>query len=442
MTPLASVDAPAAPAASVQAAAAPGVSRWAVALAGLVALAVAMGIGRFAFTPLLPMMLHDGVIDLHAASWLASANYLGYLAGALLCTFQPWIWARAQRLPPVNGPWLVRAGLVATGVLTLGMALPLPPLWPLLRFAAGMASAVVFVYTSGWCLAQLARLGAPQLGGVMYAGPGAGIVVSGLFASGMVAWQWRAATGWLIFGGLAFVLMACVWRIFRGGVGPQPAAVTRAGADAAAPAGSTGSTGSSGGSDVSEMAMLAAAYGLAGFGYIVTATFLPVIAREALPGSPWLDMFWPIFGAGVITGALLATRLRITGDLRLLLAGSYLVQATGIAVSVWLPSLGGYALGSLMLGMPFTAITFFAMQEVRRLRPAQVASTMGLLTAVYGIGQIIGPPLVALLLRHSATAGVGFTRSLEVAMGALLVGALLYLWMAHAHPVQCAARSL
>ena len=419
----------------------PGASRWGVALAGLVALAVAMGIGRFAFTPLLPMMLHDGVIDLHAASWLASANYLGYLAGALLCTFQPWIWARAQRLPPVNAPWLVRAGLVATGLLTLGMALPLPLLWPLLRFAAGVASAVVFVYTSGWCLAQLARLGAPQFGGVMYAGPGAGIVVSGLFASGMVAWDWRAATGWLIFGALAFVLMACVWRIFGRGTSPQPAAV--ASAPAAAPAGSAGP-----GDGHREMAMFAAAYSLAGFGYIVTATFLPVIARAALPGSPWLDMFWPIFGAGVITGALLATRLRITGDLRLLLAGSYLVQAAGIGVSVWLPSLAGYAVGSLMMGLPFTAITFFAMQEVRRLRPTLVASTMGLLTAVYGIGQIVGPPLVALLLRHSATAGVGFTRALEVAMGALLVGALLYLWMvrAHpvypAHPVQPAARSL
>ncbi|HZT56341.1 MAG TPA: YbfB/YjiJ family MFS transporter, partial [Burkholderiaceae bacterium] len=129
--------------------------RWAVAFAGAVALAVAMGIGRFAFTPLLPMMLHDGVIDLHAASWLASANYLGYLAGALLCTFQPWIWRRAPRLPAIDGVWLLRAGLVATGLLTLGMALPLPAAWSLLRFAAGVASAVVFVYTSGWCLTQL-----------------------------------------------------------------------------------------------------------------------------------------------------------------------------------------------------------------------------------------------------------------------------------------------
>ncbi|MGZ5215203.1 MAG: YbfB/YjiJ family MFS transporter, partial [Caldimonas sp.] len=50
-----------------------------------------MGVGRFAFTPILPMMLHDGVVDLPRASWLASTNYLGYLVGALLCTFDPWL---------------------------------------------------------------------------------------------------------------------------------------------------------------------------------------------------------------------------------------------------------------------------------------------------------------------------------------------------------------
>ena len=402
--------------------------RWAVALAGAVSLAVAMGIGRFAFTPLLPMMLHDGVIDLHAASWLASANYLGYLAGALLCTFQPWIWARAKRLPAINGPWLVRAGLVATGLLTLAMALPVAALWPLLRFAAGVASAMVFVYTSGWCLAQLARRDAAALGGVMYTGPGAGIVVSGLFASGMVQWQWHAATGWAIFGALAFALTALVWRIFRAGAGPQPAA----GANAAAAASGAGSIGHG----RAEISCLTLAYGIAGFGYIVTATFLPVIAREALPGSPWLDMFWPIFGLGVVGGALLSTRLKTSGDLRLLLAGCYLVQAGAIGVSVWSPSLAGFTLGSLLLGIPFTAITFFAMQEVRRLRPALAPSYMGLLTAMYGIGQIVGPPLVAQLLKRSANAGAGFTLSLEIAASALLLGAALYLWMVRAYPMR------
>ena len=407
----------------------PEPGRWAVALAGAVALAVAMGIGRFAFTPLLPMMLNDGVIDLPTASWLASANYLGYLAGALLCTFQPWIWQRAPWLPQVNGVWLLRAGLIATGLLTLGMALPAPALWPLLRFTAGVASAVVFVYTSGWCLTQLARRDAAALGGAMYTGPGAGIVASGLFASGMVQWRWQAAAGWAVFGVLAFALVAAVWRTFRAASGPQPVAGVRA-------AGAADGTHHG----HAEIGCLALAYGIAGFGYIVTATFLPVIARAALPGSPWLDMFWPIFGLGVIAGALLSTRLEVSGDLRLLLAGSYAVQAAGIGISVWSPSLAGFALGSLLLGIPFTAITFFALQEVRRLRPAHAASFIGLLTAMYGIGQIVGPPMVAWLLKRSASAGDGagaaFTLSLEIAASALLIGAGLYLTMVRVWPMR------
>ncbi|MBC8055729.1 MAG: YbfB/YjiJ family MFS transporter, partial [Rhizobiales bacterium] len=297
---------------------------------------------------------------------------------------------------------------------------------PLLRFAAGVASAVVFVYSAGWCLAQLAQRDAAALGGVMYTGPGAGIVASGLFASGMVQWGWSAATGWAIFGVLAFGLTAGVWRIFHSGsAGAQPLA--GAGATQIANGAAHGRA---------EIGVLAFAYGIAGFGYIVTATFLPVIARTALPGSPWLDMFWPIFGLGVIAGALLSTRLKVSGDLRLLLAGSYAVQAGGIFVSVLSPSLAGFAIGSLLLGIPFTAITFFAMQEVRRLRPAHAASFIGLLTAMYGIGQIVGPPMVAWLLRGGASASEGFTLSLEIAATALLVGAGLYLAMVRAWPVR------
>lgn len=404
-------------------------SPWPIALAGLVSLAVAMGLGRFAFTPLLPMMLHDGVLDLPSASWLASANYLGYMLGALLCTLQPWLWARFRWLPSLAYSSLVRAGLVATAVLTVAMAWQFPVVWPVLRFTAGVTSAVVFVYTSGWCLSHLAKLGVPTLGGVIYAGPGAGIVVSGLFASGMVAWRWTAATGWLIFGALAFVLTGAVWRILRGG-DERLAALGTSG---------TRVTGPSGGAQPqhghAEMTLLTVAYGLAGFGYIITATFLPVIARAALPGSAWLDLFWPIFGLGVMVGALLATRLRPGRDFRVLLAACYLMQAIGIAASLWSPSLAGFAMGSLLLGMPFTAITFFAMQEVRRLRPDTAASFMGLLTATYGVGQIFGPPLVALLIRHKHSPSEGFTLSLEIAATTLLMGAALYGWMVRTYPV-------
>jgi predicted MFS family arabinose efflux permease len=400
----------------------------------MVSLGVAMGIGRFAFTPLLPMMLNDGVIDLPAASWLASANYVGYLVGALLCMLQPWLWARFPRLPSLAFTQLIRGGLLATAVLTLAMVWSSASVWPLLRFLAGVTSGVVFIFTSGWCLSQLARLGFPSMGGFIYMGPGAGIVLSGLFASGMVAWHWTAATGWLIFGLLAFVLTALVWPSLSDSddrLLPLSPQVQKEADEASAVA--------SVGHGSFEMVLLTLAYGIAGFGYIITATFLPVIARAALPGSLWLDLFWPLFGLGVMTGAWLATRIRPGGDLRLLLLGGYLMQALSIGISLWSPSLLGFALGSLLLGLPFTANTFFALQEVRRLRPAAAASFMGLMTATYSVGQVIGPPLVAVLMHGARTPSDTFTLSLQIAMASLLFGAAIFFWMSRVYPVKAAA---
>jgi MFS family permease len=397
---------------------------WAVALTGLVALAVAMGIGRFAFTPILPMMLHDGVVDLPQASLLASANYLGYMLGAVLCTLHPWIWARFASLPHWRYVTLVRAGLVTTGVLTLAMSLHTPEAWPWLRFAAGVTSAVVFVFSSGWCASRLAKMGVPEMAGVIFAGPGAGIVVSGLFATGMVAWGWTSSAAWLVFSLLAFLLVTLVWAYLRGG-DERLTPYRRPTIDGSRPQPTPVRV---------ESALLAIAYGLAGLGYIITATFLPVIARSALPDSIWLDMFWPLFGVGGMLGALLSTRVSAAHDSRWSLSFCYCVQALGVLAGVVSPSLAGFAIGSFLLGLPFTAITFFALREVRRLRPGFEASFMGLLTAVYGLGQIAGPPITAALLHRSGSASQGFTAALGIAAGSLLLGAMLYAWMARRYP--------
>jgi predicted MFS family arabinose efflux permease len=390
----------------------------AIAVAGMLSLAVAMGIGRFAFTPLLPMMLHDDVISLGAASWLATANYLGYWLGAMACALQPLIWTRWPFLPPMVHTHAIRAGLLATVVLTLAMASHWPNAWPLWRFLAGVASALVFVYTSGWCMARLAALDSPKLAGLIFVGPGLGIMVSGLAASVMVASSMHAASAWVVFGALAILLTALLWPQLRGTV-----ALT-----AAPPDLSTASRRSA-------MAVLALAYGMAGFGYIVTATFLPVIARQALPGSVWLDLFWPLFGLGVSVGALLTIRVPVQWDRRHLLMGCYTMQASGILLGVYWPSLMGFAFGSLLIGLPFTAITLFAIQEVRRLRPEGASGFIGLLTAVYGLGQIAGPPWVSVLLGHSANPAQGFALSLQTAAASLLLGVALYGWLAKRHPL-------
>ncbi len=380
----------------------------------MLSLAVAMGIGRFAFTPLMPMMLHDGLLDLAAASWLASANYIGYLLGAMLCTFQPALWARWS-LPPLRSTAMVKWGLSLTCGLTALMAIETPAAWPWLRFAAGLVTAVAFVYTSTWCLGQLARLQAPAAGGIVYAGPGVGIATSGLLAGLMVQLDWRASAGWLGFALLAMLMAKLAWPVFRDD--PLPAAV-------AAPA-----SGASHGGTVVEKAALTIAYGLAGFGYIITATFLPVIARTALPDSAWPDLFWPLLGIAVACGAVLASRIPSRIDQRQLLVGCYLMQALGVVIGIWLPTLAGFALGSLLVGLPFTAITFFAMQVGRRLHPQSPAAIIGLLSGAFAAGQIIGPPVAAAMLARAPDHASGFSWAIHLASATLLGGALIYAWM-------------
>ena len=384
-----------------------------VALAGMAALAVAMGVGRFAFTPLLPMMLHDGVVTLAGGSWLATANYLGYLIGALACMALPWVAPRARQR--WHAARLARWGLAATVLLTLGMALPLSGTWPALRFAAGVASALVFLNVSVWCMLRLVALGQGALGGLIFCGPGLGIVLTGLSASAMVALQWPAAAGWAVFGLLSVGLCAAIWPVLQGVAMPASAAAAGPVVDGSTP-----------GHGVWARTGLTLAYGLAGLGYIVTATFLPVIARAALPaGSPWPDLFWPLFGAGVALGAALSTRTPATWDRRWLLVAAYAMQALGIALGLWWPTPAGFALSSALVGLPFTAITFYGLQEARRLWPQSADSFASLVTALYALGQIVGPPLVAWLLVQGGEAQ-GFARALALAALALAAGAAMY----------------
>ncbi|MEB2609370.1 YbfB/YjiJ family MFS transporter [Burkholderia cenocepacia] len=388
----------------------------AAALACMVGLAVVLGVGRFAFTPLLPLMLADGSIGLKGGSWLASANYAGYFVGAVSCA--------ALRVAPAR---MVRFGLVATVLLTAAMGVGhLLLVWLVVRFVAGVVSAWTFVFVSQWGLRRLAELHAPEWSGVIYAGPGVGIVVTGLIGSALAGQ--RASVGWLGFAALSAVLSVAIWRTF--GTTPAPErtptpAHAQAVPSAAAPHAATGAPATPAArvdtrSHRADAAWLVVLYGAPGFGYIITATFLPVIARAALPaGSPWPDLFWPMFGAALIVGAITAARLPGHWDNRLLLAAGCATQALGIAAGIVWPNAAGFSVGSALLGLPFTAITLFAMREARRLHGERAAGLMGYATASYGVGQILGPLVAAPLAARFGS----FTPALWVAVAALLLGA-------------------
>ena len=374
---------------------------WRAALACMVTLAVAMGLGRFAFTPMLPIMLGEGKLELAGGGVLASLNYLGYFLGAVSCA-----------AIGIKASSMVRGGLAATAALLIGMGLLHSFTgWGILRAAAGVMSAWVFVFASGWGLRRLAETNSPMLAGVIYTGPGIGIAMTGLLGGALG--RWGSEVGWIGLGLLAVVLIAIIWRVFDDGEAAQ-------GNGTKAPVAASSATAS--GVDRSDAIWLVALYGLAGFGYIITATFLPVIARQALPESSWPDFYWPLFGAAIIPGALIGARAPTHWDNRLLLAAAYALQALGVVLSVAWPTIGGFALGSLLLGMPFTAITLFAMREARRLRGNSAAGLIGYATASYGVGQIIGPLFAAPLAQRTGS----FEQPLLVAAAALALGAVLF----------------
>jgi hypothetical protein len=118
------------------------------------------------------------------------------------------------------------------------------------------------------------------------------------------------------------------------------------------------------------------------------------------------------------------------------------MQAVGIALSNWIPSLLGFAIGSILFGLPFTAITFFAMQVGRRLHPQAPSAIIGLLSASFGLCQIGGPPLAALLISSAPSTAIGFSWSLNVAASTLVVGAGIYYWMAKKFPNQLSTSSV
>lgn len=377
---------------------------WRAALACGVTLAVVLGIGRFAFTPMLPVMLHEGKFDLQGGGLLASLNYLGYFVGALSCA--------AIRVRPST---MIRGGLVATAALLIGMGLLSGVgLWGLLRAAAGVVSAWTFVFASAWGLRRLAETNAPTLSGVIYAGPGIGIVLTGVFGGALG--RWGSDAGWIGLGLLGLALTAAAWRVFDDG-DHHAVVPSNAVASGPVPEASPHHRG--------DALWLVALYTLAGFGYIITATFLPVIARQALPGSPWPDLFWPMLGLAIVPGALIAARAPSHWDNRLLLAIGYLLQALGVLLSVAWPTVIGFALGSVLTGLPFTAITMLAVREARRLRGNASSGLIGYATASYGIGQIVGPLFAAPLAQRTGS----FTAPLLVAAGALTCGAVLFGWV-------------
>lgn len=366
------------------------------ALAGAAALAVAMGIGRFAFTPVLPMMLHDGLLGIASGGWLASANYLGYLIGALS--------AMVLQVRPERA---IHLGLLVIAAATLAMgSSDVFAVWAVLRLLAGVASAWVLISVSAWCMEALAVYQRPFLNSLVFAGVGSGIAAAGLLCIALTHWQSGSARAWLALGLLAASVTALIWRFFA-----RHEASHAGGGQPAAPASLVWNA---------DALRLVLCYGVFGFGYIIPATFLPVMAKAALQGSAAFGWSWPVFGAAAALSTLtVAALVRRWGNRRVWRA-SHVVMAAGIVLPVWSPTLASVFAAALCVGGTFMVITLVALQEARRVAGAQARILIAAMTSAFAAGQIIGPLTVG-----AAAAGGGFSTGLMVAAALLAASAPL-----------------
>ena len=370
----------------------------------MLALAAAIGVGRFVYTPILPAMAEALGLTGGEAGLIASANFVGYLAGALL--------AAAPRLPGSRRAWLLgalAAGAATTGAMGLVSSLPT---FLVLRGIGGAASAFVLVFASALVLDRLALAGRGGLSALHFAGVGVGIALSAALVSALLAAGagWRAL--WLASGAASLAALAGVALLVPGSGPPR-----------AAP----GSSPPGAGGDV-PMRRWAVAYGLFGFGYVVTATFLVAIVRagpEVRAAEPFV---WAVVGAAAAPSVAAWERLGTRWGVARAFAAACLVEAAGVAASVLWPTAAGALLAAALLGGTFMGITALGLVGGRRLAAGgDPRRAFGLLTAAFGVGQIVGPALAGYLHDHGqrfvSPAAGGFVLPSLLAAGVLVAAA-------------------
>ena len=362
---------------------------------GMLGLVVVMGIGRFAFTPILPLMQRDLGMSNTVAGWLAGLNYLGYLGGAVLCSI---------------APQLLRSRLLTGGSLLLSLATTLLMgftvsvfWWGLMRLVGGFASAVIFIVISAEVGEALTRRGYGHWVGALYGGVGLGIALSGFLVPQLdKIGGWSSS--WIGMGMLATLLAAAGIALGRKRSLVQPITIS-----------TTAPTG-----NLKSVRLLAVAYFFEGLGYIVTATFVVAIISV----TPGLEAFapysWVAVGLAAVPSTLFWPYLaRRIGSRQALLA-AYILQATGILVSVWADSIALVVFVSISFGGTFLGIVAMTLAEGNQRMRGQGRRAATFLTASFGVGQVLGPVLAGIL----ADLQQGFALPLMLAAACVALGGI------------------
>lgn len=340
---------------------------------GVLLLAVAMGIGRFAYTPMLPFMQESLNWTNSTAGFIALSNYVGYFIGALLCTFS---FFRNKQLSIFIMIWIS-----AISTLLLGFTENIMLIF-IGRFVSGLTSAVIFIFTSQIILTYIQSIQKNGYAGYLYSGVGFGIVGSSILLmlfSPILDWN----EIWGILGIASLIMGLIGYSIIR-----------------MLPIDSTKSKGKV--NNTATIYWLYLAYFLEGLGYIITGTFIVNVAKNSSTIHFDSTLVWLIVGIAAIPSCFLLIRLAEQFGYSKVLSIVLLLQSIGIVLPALNVTNWSFIISAFLFGFTFMGITALANAIVKKIN----TSAIGTLTALYALGQIIGPAIAGILLdsKHFSSA--------------------------------------
>ncbi|MEJ2465763.1 MAG: YbfB/YjiJ family MFS transporter [Candidatus Thiodiazotropha sp.] len=352
--------------------------RMKVLSAGILSLILTLGIARFSYTPLLPLMQQQAGLGISEGGWLAAFNYMGYLSGALIASFTSDLILKDR---------LYRAGLIVALLTTVGMGFTEQLwIWGLLRFFAGLSSAAGLLLGSGLILNWLIRHDHRSELGIHFAGVGLGIAFCALVVEVMVhTLDWREL--WFLLTALGCVLLIPAWRWLPP---PDTSTLTRGGGSMHDnPPGKL------------FLRIFILVYFCAGAGYVVSATFIVAIVDQ-LPGQQGKGTFtFMLIGLAAAPACILWDLIaRKVGHIHALI-GAFALQIVGILLPTISHSSWLVYLSAVLFGGTFIGIVSLVLTVAGRYYPTRPAKMMGKMTVSYGVAQIAAPAITGLIAEQS-----------------------------------------
>jgi predicted MFS family arabinose efflux permease len=275
--------------------------------------------------------------------------------------------------------------LAASAVLAAAMGLTVNlAAFLAIRLLAGVASAFVMVFLASIVFSHIGAAMRGELQALHFGGVGLGIALSAALMAVLVGEHAGWAAGWFWSAGLSAVAFAVVAQMIDRGplTGGSEAREPRLPRSRA-------------------LTRMIAAYGLFGFGYVVTATFLVAIVRQGGSGRVFETMVWLVAGLSGLPSVWLWQRIAA----RIGIYGAYvagcLTEAVGVAASVMVGGKAGPLIAGVLLGGTFIAVTALGLQKGRQLAPQAPRRAFALMTSFFGIGQIVGPIVAGVLAERS-----------------------------------------